>query len=457
MGYWGYRLLLTDAACRKAIPSEKDRKMFDDRGLYLFVRRSGSKLWRLKYRFAGKEKSLSIGPYPEVSISQARQARDRALQQLRDGIDPSAEKQSRKAQAVADALDSFEKVARAWHAAKATTLAPRYSAAVLSRLENNVFPALGQKPIRSITPPMVLAVIRKIEKRGAHDMAHRVRNHMSDVFVWAIASGLSENDPAAIIRKALVPTDPKLRPAMIKIAGARKLLADIEALAGTHWSTLLASRLLALTAARPGVVRLAEKQEFEGLDGAAPIWRIPAEKMKLTRAQKRDITWEFVIPLSRQAAEVAKAAISESLACHTSDGPSWLFPGTGAWKRPISDSTLSKLYRDAGFTGVHVPHGWRSTFSTIMNERAALEDQERDRAIIDLMLAHAQQGVEPIYNRALYLPRRRELAQDWADLLMKDAVAPQFLLPEYRPWRAKSGETGHERRARIRRPLAQKL
>lgn len=446
--------MLTDVACRKAIPGEKDRKLFDERGLYLLVKPSGSKLWRMKYRFADKEKKLSIGPYPEVSITAARQARDRALHQLREGLDPSAEKQSRKAQAIADSLDSFEKVARAWFAIKAATLNERYSAAIMSRLENNAFPALGAKSIRSITPPMVLAMIRTIEKRGAHDMAHRVRNHVSDIFVWAIASGLAEADPAAVIRKALAPTDPKLRPAMIKIAGARKVQAAIEELPSTHWSTLLASRLLALTAARPGVVRLAEKQEFEGLDGPSPIWRIPAEKMKLTRAQKRDITWEFVLPLSEQAAAVAKAAIGESLACRATDGPSWLFPGTGGWRRPISDSTLSKLYRDAGFTGLHVPHGWRSTFSTIMNERAALEDQERDRAIIDLMLAHTQQGVEPIYNRALYLPRRREIAQQWADLLMVGAVAPQMLLPAARPWRAKPLEAEHDRPRRGKRSLA---
>lgn len=446
--------MLTDVACRKALPGEKERKLFDERGLYLLIKPSGSKLWRMKYRFADKEKKLSFGRYPEISVTAARQARDKALHQLREGIDPSAEKQQRKAQAIADALDSFEKVARAWYEVKKTSLAPRYAAAILSRLENNVFPAFGSKSIRAITPPMVLDMIRGIEKRGANDMAHRVRNHVSDVFVWAIASGLAETDPAAIIRKALVPTDPQLRPAMVKITAARTLLATIEEIPATHWSTLLASRLLALTAARPGVARLAEKQEFEGLEGPSPIWRIPTEKMKLTRAQKRDIAWEFVIPLSRQAAAVACAAISESPACKEPSGPSWLFPGTGGWRRPISDSTLSKLYRDAGFTGKHVPHGWRSTFSTIMNERAALQDQERDRAIIDLMLAHAQQGVEPIYNRALYLPRRRELAQVWADLLMKDAVEPDQLLPAQRPWRAKTAEAGHERRSRRGRRMA---
>ncbi|MEE3155132.1 MAG: integrase arm-type DNA-binding domain-containing protein [Pseudomonadota bacterium] len=437
--------MLTDAACRKALPSDRDRKISDDRGLFLLVRKTGSKLWQMKYRFAGKEKKLSFGPYPRVTLAAARQARDKALVQLHEGIDPGAEKKAKKAKAAAEALDSFEKVARAWHAQKAQTLTPRYANAVLARLEANAFPMLGAMPIRAITPPMVLAMIRGIEARSAHDMEHRVRNHCSEIFVWAIASGMAETDPAAIIAKALAPTDPKLRPAMLKVPKARQVLKVTEALPGAHWSTLLASRLLALTAARPGVVRLAQRQEFEGLDGDSPVWRIPAEKMKLTRSQKRDITWEFAIPLSRQAAQTASAAISESLACRGKDAPGWLFPGPGAWRSPMSDSTLSKLYRDAGFRGIHVPHGWRSTFSTIMNERAALEDQERDRAIIDLMLAHAQQGVEPIYNRALYLPRRRELAQIWADLLMKGSTAPHLLLPEHRPWRSKSGEAAHER------------
>jgi len=435
---------LTDTACRKAESGERDRKLFDEQGLFLLVRRSGSKLWRLKYQIAGSEKTLSIGPYPEVSLSEARRARDAARAKIRDGIDPSAEKQRRKADLRADVLGNFEKVARAWFNIKATTLTERYAAAVLARLEQNAFPKLGSHPMREITPAMVLDVIRTIEKRGAHDMAHRVRNHISDIFVWGIASGLADQDPAATIRKALAPTDPKLRPAMVKLAQAREVLVETEGLPGIHWSTLLASRLWALTAARPGVVRLAEKGEFEDLDGKAPLWRIPAAKMKLTRARKRDVTWEFVIPLSRQAAAVAKAAIGNSLACQADQGPDWLFTGIGRWTSPISDSTLSKIYREAGFAGRHVPHGWRSSFSTIMNERAAIEDRERDRAIIDLMLAHAQAGVEPIYNRSAYLPRRREIAQTWADLLLEGMPGPESLLPDQRPWRAPRREPGHD-------------
>jgi hypothetical protein len=440
--------VLTEAACRNANRREKPYKLPDSGALHLHVSTTGVKSWRWKYRFAGKEKLLSLGQYPDISLKSARKKRDAARDLLQEGIDPSAEKKRRKAAEIAEALNSFERVARAWHKVRAKSLSPRYAAAILSRLENNVFPALGRRPVRDISPPEVLEVIRRIEARGAHDMAHRVRNHISDVFVWAISSGLAETDPAGIIRKALEPTDPRSRPAMVKLKLARTVLEQTEQRAGAHWSTLLASRLLALTAARPGVVRLAEKAEFEDLDGRKPIWRIPAAKMKLTQQRKRDITWEFVIPLSRQAVAVVKAAIA------TTPSPTYLFTGIGSWLKPISDSTLSKLYRQAGFTGQHVPHGWRATFSTLMNELAAVEDRERDRAIIDLMLAHAQEGVEPIYNRAAYMPRRRQIAQTWADMLMEGMAEPDLLLPTHRPWRATSVEAEHDRRPRKRQHMA---
>lgn len=418
--------MLTDAACRNAKGQEKPYKLSDSGSLFLFVSKTGTRIWRWKFKFGGKEKLLTLGRYPAMSLVSARRARDRARALLDEGEDPAAAKKQRKAAAALDHLDSFEKVARAWHAIKAKTLSPRYAEAVLSRLETNAFPKLGKTRVKDISPPMVLEVIRAIEARGAHDMAHRVRNHLSDVFVWAIASGLSESDPAAIIRKALAPTDPKLRPAITKLDQARAVLIKAEHSQLAHWSTKLASRLLALTAARPGVVRLAERAEFEDLDGEQPIWRIPAAKMKLTRQRKRDITWEFIIPLSRQAVAVVRAALA------ISPSPQWLFTGIGAWTKPISDSTLSKLYREVGLTGIHVPHGWRSSFSTIMNERAAMMDWEADRAVIDLMLAHAQEGVEPIYNRALYMPRRRAISQEWADLLMQGLPEPSTLLPTRR-------------------------
>ena len=416
---------LTDAACRKAKPRESAWKLRDGGGLYLEVLPSGTKSWRWKYRFHGKEKRLTIGQYDAVGLTAARTKRDQARELLAQGIDPSAEKKRVRAANAVAALDTFERVARAWHEEWQANRDARYAKQVLSRLEENVFPKIGPLPIAAITPPQVLEAIRAIEKRGAREMAHRVRMHMSDVFVWGIASGLCEQDPASIVRKALKPTQPQLRPALIKLKDVRKVLTLTEALPDIWWATRLASRLVALTAARPGVVRLAEKREFEALDGDEPIWRIPAAKMKLTRERKRDSAFEFVVPLSRQAVDVVKAAIAAS----PSPQCQWLFPGIGSWRKPISDSTLSSHYRDAGFTGRHVPHGWRSSFSTILNERAAIEDRERDRAIIDLMLAHVPEGVEAAYNRAAYMPRRRELAQAWADLVAKDLPPAETLTP----------------------------
>ena len=414
--------MLTDAACRKAKPAEKPRKLSDSRGLFLYISPAGSKTWRMKYRFLGKEKQLTIGQYPATSLASAREKRDEAKALLEAGQDPSTEKKRARVRAASEALNSFEAAARAWHAAKSPSLAPRYARQILDRLEADVFGPMGARPLREISPPEVLEVIRAIEARGSREMAHRVRMHISDVFVWGIASGLCEQDPAAIIRKALAPHDAKLRPAILKLEELRTVLPKAEAQPDVYWATALASRLLALTAARPGVVRAAERAEFEDLDGEAPIWRIPAAKMKLSRERKKDASFEFVVPLSTEAVAVVKAAISAS-------PNDLLFPGIGDRRKPISDSTLSKHYRAAGFAGRHCPHGWRASFSTIMNERAAKEDRERDRAIIDLMLAHVQEGVEAAYNRAAYLPRRRELAEAWAELICEDLREPEMLVP----------------------------
>lgn len=405
-------MALTDAACRKAIPGDRDRKLSDSGSLYLLIKPTGTKSWRWKFRFGGKEKQLVLGRYPEMSLAQARLARDGARALVASGTDPTLVRKQEKAKVREEELHTFEITARDWHAERKVTLAPRYADQILDRLEADVFPEFGSIAIRQVTAPMVLAAIRKIEARGAKEMAHRVRIHISDVFVWAIASGLAEGDPAAIIQKALKPRTKRLRHALVHIDDARALLTASREAASAWWATKLASQLLALTSARPGVTRMAEPAEFEDLDGEQPLWRIPASKMKLTRERKEDVTYEFVIPLSRQATTIAKAAIANNLSRR------WLFPGYGGGHQPISDSTLSKHYRDLGYTGRHVPHGWRATFSTIMNELAAEEEREKDQEIIDMMLAHIKEGVEPAYNRAAYMPRRRAIAQAWADLLM---------------------------------------
>lgn len=403
--------MLTDLQCRKAQPRDRPYKMADASGLYLHVATTGYRAWRFKYRIAGVEKLLTFGAYPEVTLQNARDLRDDARKLIRDGIDPVIDRKQRAAAHVFGRANTFEIVATRWHKQASKQLTPRYAGQVESRLKENVYPTLGALPITAITPPMVLELLRKIESRGANEMAHRVRQHMSAVFVFAIGEGICTNDPARVVQSALVRTVKKRRPAVRSIKAARAILMRIEQEGGARRSTMLASRLLALTAARPGVVRLAEWPEFEGLETDEPIWRIPAEKMKMTRERKEDVTNEFIVPLSRQAVDLVLVARE-----WTKPGK-LIFPSDRGAERPMSLSTLSKLYRESGFDGVHVPHGWRSTFSTLMNEQAAKRKSEADRAVIDLMLAHQPPGVESVYNRFAYLDRRRELAQEWADML----------------------------------------
>ena len=414
--------MLTEVTVKNAKPRAKRYKLADAHGLYLEVMPSGSRSWRWKYRFGGAEKRLTFGPWPLLGLKEARERRDDARRLLLQGIDPGMVR--REARAQVRYGETFEAIARSWHESKLPGLSPRYAAQVLTRLEANVFPQFGKLPLREVTAPIVLEAMRKIEARGAMTMAQEVRGHVSEVFVWAIAAGLAENDPAAIIRKALGSVSGGRRPALVKLSEATALVARIDGLTLAASSTRLASRLLALTAVRPGPLRLAEKAEFEDLDGATPIWRIPAAKMKLSVRNKGDQTFDFVVPLSRQAVQTVRAAM-------TLTGPrskvTLLFPGVHRGKA-ISDSTLSQLYLDAGYRGRHVPHGWRATFSTIMNERAAEAGRAEDRAIIDLMLAHMPGGVEAAYNRAAYMPRRRELAQEWADLLLAGLPPPIALL-----------------------------
>lgn len=415
--------MLTDVQCRKAAPRDRRYKLADSRGLYLEVLPSGSKSWRWKYRFAGKENRLSFGHYPEVTLAEARDRRAEAAALLRAGKDPSVERRKSLAEAVVRSAQTFETIARDWYRSQEGGWTPRYAAIVLSSLEKDVFPTLGSLPIAEITPPLLIEVLRPIERRGAIETAHRTRQRISEVFAMAVASGMAVINPAASMGRALRAPAKGRQPAVHTREAATAVLKKVEA-EPAHPLTKLASRLMALTAVRSGPVREATAGEFEGLDGDEPIWRIPAAKMKLKAADKGVAAFEFIVPLSRQAVEVVKVAIRQS------GGPKMplIFRGPRSARRPISDSTVSKLYRSAGFGGVHVPHGWRSTFSTVMNELAATENRVGDRQIIDLMLAHIPPGVEGRYNRAAYMPRRREIAQEWADMLTKGLQSAEQLL-----------------------------
>ena len=417
---WGHQML-TDLQCRKAKAGEKDYKLSDAHGLYLFVTRTGFRSWRWKYRFAGKEKRLVLGSYPDINLSAAREARENGARLLRSGIDPALQAKQLAAIRLEEAEATFETVAREWHGQQLGGWVPRHGADVIKSLEQDVFPKIGALPVKGITSPMVLEVIRAIEDRPSIETARRVRQRISAVYAYAIASGLADADPAAPIRAALKPLIKGRQPALATLEEARALLRQVEA-APAHPMTKLASRMLALTALRQGVLRTTMWSELEGLDLDEPVWRIPATRMKLKLDRKIDPRFDFMLPLSRQATEVLEAA--RTFAPHSR----LVFPSQRHAHKPISENAVGYLYNRLVSHGRHVPHGWRSTFSTIMNERAQAQGLAGDRAIIDLMLAHIPEGVEASYNRAAYMPRRREIAQEWADLLMKDMPPAMALL-----------------------------
>lgn len=416
-------MALTDAQCRKALKGEKDYKLSDAGGLYLFVTTKGYRSWRLKYRFAGKEKRLIFGAYPEVTLAKARDLRDDARRLLREDKDPGLEATKRRAASAANAGTTFEKMAKAWHEASRAKWSPDYAVLVMRAFERDVFKEIGGLPVADITAPMVINMLRKIEKRGAIETAKRIRTYCSGVFCFGISEGVSATDPAAIVSKALKPNPPKRKqPAFTDIDQARGVLIKSEEDTAQPL-TLLASRLLALTAGRPGIIRAAVWSEFEGIDWDAPgdapgaLWRVPATRMKLDLDRKGEEAFEHIIPLSRQAVEVLHAVR------RLSGRIQLLFPSTRRSIIPMSENAIGYMYNRIGFRGRHVPHGWRAAFSTIMNEWARENGQEGDRAVIDLMLAHVPKGLsssEAAYNRSQYMARRIELSQIWADMLMKD-------------------------------------
>jgi integrase len=400
---------LTDVQVRRAKPRERSFRLTDGGGLHLYITETGSKLWRMRYEYAGKEKLLSFGAYPKVALDEARRYRATAKEALDQGRDPSVIKKQRRFAFVADSANTFEAIAREWYGLQKPTWVPRHADDVLHSLERDVFPILGTMPIKEITPAMVLGVLREIENRPAIETAHRVRQRMSAVFVYAIASGRAELDPAAMVQKALAPIRRGRQPAVTNLNEARDILRKAEAVP-SHPVTKLALRFLALTVVRPGTLIAAPWSEFAGLDETEPVWHIPAARMKLRAHLKDDDRRDHLVPLPHQAVEVIDA-----LKTLTGRGP-LVFPNTRHAHRPLSENAIGYLLNRAGYHHRHVPHGWRATFSTIMNER-----YPADTRIVDLMLAHAPKDkVEAAYNRAAYLARRRELAEAWADLLLVD-------------------------------------
>jgi integrase len=431
----GY-VALNDARIKAAKAKDRAYKLGDSGQLYLMVSSTGQKLWRMNYSVRPtpgakpRQKTLSFGAYPAVTLVEARKRRDEAKDMLRQGVDPSVQ---RKVDTLANTLaqsNTFESLARAWWAKQRPRWSSVHAADVITSLEQNIFPEIGDLPITAIKAPKLLEVLTAVEARGAIETAHRLRARCSSVFVFAIASGLADADPAASLGKALSPVPrSKPQPALIELKAVQQMLLDAEA-ERCRALTKLALRFLALTAVRPGELRFAAWAEFEDLDGAEPLWRIPAARMKGDDDRKAEVGGDHLVPLSRQAVEVLVVArrLSSDLAL--------VFPGERHPHKPISENTLRALLIRAGYFQRHVPHGFRAAFSTIMNEKVEREWRAAgnsggspDRQIIDLMLAHVPKDkVEGAYNRASFMPRRREIAQDWADMLVADFWPPEIHL-----------------------------
>lgn len=390
--------MLTDTAIRKARPGDKPVKMADEKGLFLLLTLAGGKLWRVKYRHAGKEKLLALGAYPEVSLAQARERRDDARKLLAEGVDPGETRKAEKRARLLAAENSFEAVAREWHAKQEHTWAKKHAEDVLRRLEANIFPSIGPRPIGEIEAPELLATVRKIEARGAYDLAHRVLAVCGQVFRYGVATGRCRRDPTSDLRGALTPHKAKHQ-AAVRPEELPELLRKIDAYDKEQGDTLtrLALQLMAATFVRTSELIGAKWVEF---DLKAKVWAIPAERMKMKT--------EHLVPLSRQA-----LALLEEIKPLSGRGE-YLFTGRNRQK-PISNNTmLYALYR-MGYKSRMTGHGFRAVASTLMNESGLFRPD-----VVERQLAHCERDeVRGAYNRAEYLPERRKLMQWWGDYLDK--------------------------------------
>jgi integrase len=434
--------MLNDAKIRAAKPRVKAYKLTDSHRLYLLVTPNGSKLWKWSYLFNGKQKTMAFGAHPMVGLVESRAKRDEARAHLATGCDPSVIKRLKIEANIEAGQRTFERVARAWHDLAKAQWAPVHSDDVLRSLERDVFPTLGPLPISELTPPHIMQVLTEIQDRGAIETAKRLRQRISAVFIYAIANGIADSDPAEKLGAALKPVRKGRQPAITDLP---KLQDMIRAAEGdpARPVTRLALRFLALTAVRPNELRGAEWTEFADLDGALPIWRIPASRMKGDIDRKEEIGGDHLVPLAPQSLAVLRALWP------LTGNSKYLFPSDRFLHRPMSENAIGYLLNRAGYHGRHVPHGFRAAFSTIMNEWAERHGRDHDRKIIDLMLGHVpKERVESAYNRAAYMPRRRELARAWADQLTSTLPAPAALLDKP----SRDAKAGSRRKARPSAP-----
>lgn len=387
--------MLSKLLIDKTKSGPKTIRLWDGRGMYLEITPKGGKWWRFKYWFDGRERRMSLGVYPDVSLADAREKREEARRKVAAGIDPG---EQRKAEAVAliEAVEnSFEAVAREWFEMFSKPWAKGHADKIIRRLEINIFPWLGARPIKAITAAELMAALRRIEGRGANETAHRAMQVCGRVFRFAVATGRAERDPSRDLSGALAPVKEKHLASITDPQEVGALLRAIDAYNG-EWITRCALRLAPLVFVRPGELRHARWSEIN-FDKAE--WRIPATRMKM-RVQ-------HIVPLSTQAIAVLRDL--EQLTGKFD----FAFPGTRSRERPMSENTVTAALRRMGYSGDDMTgHGFRSMASTLLNE------QGWNRDAIERQLAHGERdAVRAAYNYAQHLPERREMMQAWADFL----------------------------------------
>jgi integrase len=386
---------LTELAVRRAKAREKPYKLADSGGLYLLVQPNGAKHWRLKYRFVGKEKLLSFGPYPATSIAAARCRRDDAKTLIKNGTDPSLDRKIEKIAAVASASSTFGAVAEDYLAKMEAEGASASTIAKMRWLLEGLAAPLSKRPIAEIIPLEILTLLKMIEKSGRRETARRLRGAMGSVFRFAIVTLRATTDPTSALRDALLKPKVQHRAAITDERQLGALLKSIDEYDG--WPTLRAAlQFLALTMTRPGDVRHMRRKE---VDFENAIWRIPAERMKMRRPHE--------VPLSKQSMRVLRETWSFS------EYGELVFPSIRSVKKPLSENAMNAALRRMGYAKDEMTaHGFRSAASTILNERGFNSD------VIEAALAHQDDDdVRRAYNRAKYLPQRAKLMQRWADML----------------------------------------
>lgn len=389
-------MALTDTAIRKTKPTDKPFKVADEKGLFLLVAPTGGKLWRMKYRFEGKEKLLSFGPYPDMPLIRAREKRDEARKLLADGIDPGEHLKAVKATKTERAANSFEVVAREWYGKYSPNWAEHHGDRILRRFERDIFPWIGGRPIAEVKAPELLAVVRRIESRGALETAHRALANCGQVFRYAIATGRAERDIAPDLRGALPPVKPDNFAAVTDPAKVAVLLRTLDGYQGTL-PVACALRLAPLVFVRPGELRKAVWADID-LDAAEWCYHVT----------KTDS--EHIVPLATQA-----VATLRELHALTGDGV-YVFPGARTNGRPMSDNAILAAMRRLGIGKDEMSgHGFRAMARTILDEVLGVRPD-----LIEHQLAHAVKDPNGrAYNRTAHLPERRKMMQQWADYLDK--------------------------------------